>query len=107
MTSFDEREQGYENKFSHDKELEFRILARRNKKLGAWAAELLGLTGEAQQAFARDLAVTDTLHQDDDALVQRLYKDFQLHKVEMDERRIARKIGEFHAQARGEVLNKS
>ena len=46
MSSFDEREKGYEKKFAHDAELRFKATARRNKLLGLWAAELMGKTGD-------------------------------------------------------------
>jgi hypothetical protein len=52
MTTFEDREKGYERKFAHDQELKFRATARRNKMLGLWAAEQLGLSGEEAQAYA-------------------------------------------------------
>ena len=50
MTTFDKREEGFEKKFAHDQELRFKANARRNKLLGLWAAEKLGLTGPAARA---------------------------------------------------------
>ena len=52
MASMDDREKAFENKFAHDEELKFRAMARRNKMLGLWAAEKLGKTGEAAEAYA-------------------------------------------------------
>jgi len=55
MTTFDEREEGFEKKFAHDEELKFKAEARRNKLLGLWAAEKLGLSGDAANTYARDV----------------------------------------------------
>ena len=59
MSSFNERERAFENKFAHDAEMQFKAVARRNKRLGLWAAELLGKTGEAAEAYAMDVIRTD------------------------------------------------
>ncbi|HXQ53138.1 MAG TPA: DUF1476 domain-containing protein [Stellaceae bacterium] len=56
MTGFDEREKGFERKFEHDQELAFKVRSRRRKLLGLWAAEKLGLTGTAAEAYADELA---------------------------------------------------
>ncbi|WP_407493284.1 DUF1476 domain-containing protein [Pseudooceanicola sp. MF1-13] len=59
MSSFDDRENAFENKFAHDQEMQFRADARRNKLLGLWAAELLGKTGEDADAYAREVVKSD------------------------------------------------
>ena len=59
MTTFDDRESAFENKFAHDEEMAFRAEARRNKLLGLWAAELLGKTGEDADAYAREVVKAD------------------------------------------------
>ena len=59
MTTFDERESAFENKFAHDEEMRFRAEARRNKLLGLWAAELLGKTGDDAHAYALDVVKAD------------------------------------------------
>lgn len=70
MTTFDDREKAFENKFIHDEELKFRANARRNKLLGLWAAGLLGKTGAAADAYAAGLVAAD-LEEDGDADVLR------------------------------------
>ena len=60
MTTFDKREQGFEAKFAHDEELLFKATARTNKLLGLWAADQLGLSGDAAASYATGL-VTDNL----------------------------------------------
>jgi len=59
MSTFDDRENAFENKFAHDQEMQFRADARRNKLLGLWAAELLGKTGEDADAYAREVVKSD------------------------------------------------
>ncbi|MFN3643407.1 MAG: DUF1476 domain-containing protein [Gemmobacter sp.] len=59
MTTFDDREKAFENKYAHDQEMAFRANARRMKLLGLWAAELLGLTGDAAQAYAIEVVKSD------------------------------------------------
>lgn len=59
MSSFDERERAFESKFAHDEEMKFRAEARRNKLLGLWAAELLGKTGDAANAYALEVVKAD------------------------------------------------
>ena len=58
-TSFDKREEGFEKKFAHDEELRFKASARRNKLLGQWAAEKLGLSGAQAEAYAKDVVRAD------------------------------------------------
>ena len=55
MAAFDERERDFEARFKHDQDLQFRVKARRNRLLGLWAAERMGLTGEAAQAYAAEI----------------------------------------------------
>ncbi len=59
MTTFDDRESAFENKFAHDEEMKFRAQARANKLLGLWAAELLGKTGDEATAYAAEVVKAD------------------------------------------------
>ena len=59
MTTFDERETAFENKFAHDAEMQFRAEARANKLLGLWAAELLNKSGDDAEAYAREVVKAD------------------------------------------------
>ncbi|MCV2881061.1 DUF1476 domain-containing protein [Actibacterium sp. XHP0104] len=59
MTTFDEREHAFENKFAHDEEMNFKAQARANKLLGLWAAELMGKTGEEAEAYAKEVIHAD------------------------------------------------
>ena len=59
MTTFNDREKGFENKFAHDEEMQFKASARRNKLLGLWAASLLGKTGAEADAYAMEVVRAD------------------------------------------------
>ena len=59
MNTFSDREKAYEAKYAHDEEMAFRANARRNKLLGLWAAEMLGKTGDAAQAYALEVVKSD------------------------------------------------
>ena len=76
MTSLDDRQKGYENKFAHDAELEFKATARRNKLLGLWAAEKLGKTGDDAQQYAKDVVIADLEAAGDNDVIGKLLKDF-------------------------------
>ncbi len=59
MTTFQDREQEFEARFKHDQELRFKVTARRNRLLGLWAAERMGLTGEAAEAYAKTIVAAE------------------------------------------------
>ena len=75
MTTFDDRENAFENKFAHDAEMQFRAEARRNKLLGLWAAELLGRTGDAAEAYAREVIKADFEEAGDEDVNRKLAGD--------------------------------
>ena len=70
MTTFDERESAFENKFAHDEEMKFKAEARRNKLLAHWAAELLGKTGAEVEAYATEVIKADFEEAGDDDVVE-------------------------------------
>jgi hypothetical protein len=99
VTTFDKREAGFENKFAHDEELRFRATARRNKLLGLWAAEKLGHSGAAAEAYAKDVVASDFVEAGDDDVVRKIVADFAAGKVEQSEHQIRRTLDELMATA--------
>jgi hypothetical protein len=81
MTTFDKREEGFEKKFAHDEELRFKANARRNKLLGLWAAEKMGLSGPAADAYAKEVVVADFEEAGDDDVLRKVSKDFKAKGV--------------------------
>lgn len=76
MTTFDDRKDAYENQYAHDQEAEFRILARRNKLLGLWAAEKLHLKPEEHEAYAKEVVAADFEEPGDEDVVRKVMGDF-------------------------------
>jgi hypothetical protein len=75
MASFDQRKDAFENKFAHDEALRFKATARRNKLLGLWAAEKLGLTGTEAEAYAKTVVMADFEEAGDDDVVRKVMTD--------------------------------
>lgn len=92
MTTFDERESSFEAKFKHDKELLFRVNSRRNKLLGLWAANLLGIHGADAEAYAKEVVKSDFATPGDHDVLQKVLKDFQAKAVEMSEHRLRKQM---------------
>ncbi len=94
MSTFDERKDGFEKKFAHDEELQFRATARRNKLLGAWAAEKMGLTGDAVAIYAKEVVAADFEEAGDDDVVRKVMADFAAKKVDQSEHQVRRTMDE-------------
>lgn len=75
MTTFDDRERSFEKKFGQDQELQFKVNARKNKLLGLWAAGLLGKSGEAADAYAKEVVVSDFEKAGDDDVIGKVTND--------------------------------
>lgn len=99
MTSMKDRQDGFERKFAHDEELRFKATARRNKLLGLWAAEKLGKTGDAAEAYAKDVVKSDFEEAGDDDVFRKLRADFDAAGVEQSDHQIRRQMDELLAQA--------
>lgn len=99
MTTFDDREQAFERKFAHDETLRFRAAARRNKLLGLWAAEKLGLAGKPAEDYAKSVIVADLAQPGDEDVVRKLRKDFDEKKVAQSDHQIRRTMDELMTEA--------
>ena len=75
-TTFDKREEGFEKQFAHDEELRFKAMARRNKLLGLWAAEILGKSGPDAEAYAKEVVMADFESGDKD-VAHKIIKDLE------------------------------
>jgi hypothetical protein len=103
MSEFDRREDGFENFFALEETLRFKALSRRNRALGRWAAELLGLTRDAAAAYVETLARAQVEAPDDERLFETLREDFAKAKVELSDHRIRRRMESALAEAVAEV----
>ena len=99
MSGFDKRREGYEAKFAHDQDLKFKATARRNKLLGLWAAEKLGLSGDAAEAYAKEVVKADFEVAGDDDVFRKVRRDFDAKQVAVSDHQIRRQMDELMATA--------
>jgi hypothetical protein len=99
-TTFYKREEGFEKKFAHDEELRFKANARRNRMLGMWAAEKLGLTGDAASAYAKDVVMAELDGQD---IATKVQNDLQAKGVTSTEQEIRRTMTDLMEKAIAQV----
>jgi hypothetical protein len=103
MGTFDEREKSSERKFQYDQELSFKIKARRDKLLGLWAAECLGLAGEEAQVYARAVLQSDLEKPGVDDIVAKICGDFKKRGVAHDETRVRVELDRCAAEAKKQL----
>lgn len=102
MTSFDNREQAFENKFAHDQELQFKVAARRDKLVGLWAAEKLGLDAGEAEAYAKQVILSDLEEAGDEDVIRKLVAD--LAEVGIDEAGVRAALAEQAEVARRQIM---
>lgn len=99
MGTFDKREEGFEAKFAHDEELRFKATARRNKLLGLWAAEKMGLSGDAADDYAKSVVRADFAEPGDEDVFRKVRQDFDAKGVEQSDHQIRRTMDDLMATA--------
>jgi hypothetical protein len=99
MTTFDRREDAFENKFAHDAELQFKAYARRNKLLGLWAAALLGKVGDDALDYAKDVVAADLEHAGHEDVFRKIREDFDAAGVSQSDHQIRRTMDELLSEA--------
>lgn len=104
MTTFDDRERGFETAFARDQEMVFRITARRNRLIGAWAAELMGLTPAEADAYAKAVVQAEFEEAGDEDVIRKLLGDLTSAGVATDEPRIRAMLSEKTIEARRQLL---
>jgi hypothetical protein len=103
MTTFDKREEAFEKKFALDEEQKFKALARRNRLLGLWAAEQLGLSGDATSTYAREVVAAEFSEGGDAAVVRKVMGDLAAKSAAITEAQIGLKMDELMALAIAQV----
>jgi hypothetical protein len=104
MTTFDKREKVFEDKYKHDQELQFRVEVRRNKLLGLWVAELLGLSGADAEAYAKEVVKADFEEPGDADVIRKIQGDAAPKNLDLSEHRIRKKMDELTAVAKEQVM---
>ncbi|MBP5856141.1 DUF1476 domain-containing protein [Marivibrio halodurans] len=106
MTTFNDREKSFEAKFSRDQEHDFRAIARRNKLLGLWAAEQLGLSGDEAAAYALEVVDADFQRPGDDDVVEKVVGDLTSKGVDASEHLVRKRMEELLAEAVNQIDGK-
>lgn len=104
MTTFDDRERAFETKFARDEEMLFRIVARRNRLLGQWAAGLMKLTPEETEAYAKAVVQAEFEEAGDEDVVRKLYGDLIAANVEVDEGIVRKALDDQAVEARRQLM---
>ncbi|MEY8830732.1 DUF1476 domain-containing protein [Sedimentitalea sp. XS_ASV28] len=104
MSTFDDRERAFENKFAHDEEMQFRAVARRNRLLGLWAAELLGKSGDEAEAYAKTVVIADFEEAGHEDVVRKLAADLG---TRADADTIRAKMDELMPVAKGQIMQEA
>jgi hypothetical protein len=105
MSSFDDREKTFEAKYAHDQETNFKIMARRNRLLGQWAAGLLGLEGGDAEAYAKEVVKADFEKPGDEDVFEKVWTDLQGKNVDISEHRVRKQMEELLETAREQVTS--
>src|SRR5438270_5616494 len=107
MTQFDERERAFESKFAHDEEMKFRIIARRNRLLGEWAARRMGLSEAESEAYARDVVRSDFEEAGEHDVIRKVLGDLSAAGVELEEEEIRQALRNKEIDARRQIIESS
>ena len=100
MTSFDEREKGFEKKFVHDEELQFKIDARKNKYLGEWASKILGFNDEKEKEYIQSVIKADFAEAGDEDVFRKIKDDLKNHDISDED--IRKKMDELNEKAKSD-----
>lgn len=100
MTTFDDRQKAFESKYARDQEMQFKIVARRNRLIGQWAAKKMGLSEAEADAYAKDVIRADFEEAGDEDVIRKLLGDLTSAGVEVDDAEIRRQLEHKTVEAR-------
>jgi hypothetical protein len=103
MTTFDKREEGFEKKFALDEELKFKAEARRDKLLGLWVADKLGLKGDDAAAYAKSVVIADMEEAGDADVMRKVTADLEARGIFLGEQELRSKMDGFLAEAVAQI----
>ncbi|WP_315760987.1 DUF1476 domain-containing protein [Sphingomonas sp. Y38-1Y] len=104
MTTFDDRERAFEAKFARDEEMLFRVVARRNRLVGQWAAGLMKLTPEETEAYAKAVVQADFEEAGEEDVIRKLYGDLIAANIDVDEAAVRKALEDQTVEARRQLL---
>ena len=104
MTQFDNREKAFEAKFARDEELSFKVMARRNKLLGLWAAEKMGMGSTESQDYAIAVVKSDFEEEGDEDVFRKVKGDLDAKQVDISEHQVRREMADLLVEAKRQVM---
>ena len=104
--SFNDREKAFESKFSHDQETDFKVNARRNKLLGLWAADKLGLSDDEAEAYAKEVVQADFEEVGHEDVIRKVLADFAEKGLDISKHLVETELQKLTAIAREQVVSK-
>ena len=107
MTTFEDRQKAFETKFALDEELKFKATARRNKLLGRWAAEKMGLSGDDAETYAKDVVLSDLEEPGEEDVFRKIRKDFDEKGIAQSDHQIRRTMVDMMAEAITQIENEA
>ncbi len=102
--AMDDRKKAFEDKYARDKELQFKVGARRNKLLGLWAAEQMGLKGDAATTYAKSVIESDFEEAGDEDVFRKVMADLKAKKVDVSDHRLRKRMEELLTEARDQLM---
>jgi hypothetical protein len=105
MTTFDDRQQAFENKFKHDQDLQFRVNARRAKLLGLWAAAQMKMSAEDAETYAKQVVSADFEEAGVDDIVRKVHTDLSGKGVTVSTHQIEREAERLLGEAKAQIMN--
>jgi hypothetical protein len=104
MTTFNDRERAFETKFAHDEEMRFKIIARRNRLLGQWAARQMGLSEAEADSYARDVVRSDFEEAGEHDVIRKVLGDLTAAGIDCDEAKVVEALRNKEIDARRQII---
>ena len=104
MNTFNDRERAFETKYARDEEMQFRIIARRNRLLGEWAARRLGLSEEETASYAKDVVRADFEEAGDEDVIRKVLGDLTAAGVDVTDAEIREALAHKTVEARRQII---
>ena len=107
MSSFEDRQKGFEAKYAHDAEMQFKAEARRNKLLGLWAAEKMGLSGDEAEGYAKEVIAADFEEVGDEDVYRKVSADLEARAAGVSEQEIRDQMAALLGEAKAQLMDEA
>lgn len=107
MSTFEDRQKGFEAKYAHDAEMQFKAEARRNKLLGLWIAEKMGLAGDEAEAYAKEVVASDFEEAGDEDVFRKVSGDLNAKAIDLSEQDLREKMRDLLGEAKAQLMEET